>query len=119
MRDLYSKCGGDGSTEDITIDYDLYLKLKVVGITVDPTISSSASFDCPISASDIEVGTYSMQRESCLTCRKYWADLCSACLFVDDRVGSTCCTDIDVDACLASIVVADGHAMISVVYITL
>ncbi|WWC92802.1 uncharacterized protein L201_007761 [Kwoniella dendrophila CBS 6074] len=40
--------------KDITVDYDLYLKLKILGITVSPTISNSASFECPITASDIQ-----------------------------------------------------------------
>ncbi|ORX37746.1 hypothetical protein BD324DRAFT_650295 [Kockovaella imperatae] len=55
LNDLISKCGvSGGEKQDITIDYDLDLKLRVVGITVDPRISSSASFLCPISASDIQ-----------------------------------------------------------------
>nr|XP_018260305.1 uncharacterized protein I303_07223 [Kwoniella dejecticola CBS 10117]OBR82463.1 hypothetical protein I303_07223 [Kwoniella dejecticola CBS 10117] len=55
LKDLISKCGiSGGSVKDITVDYDLYLKLKILGITVSPTISNSASFECPITASDIE-----------------------------------------------------------------
>ncbi|KAK6908453.1 hypothetical protein I203_102454 [Kwoniella mangroviensis CBS 8507] len=49
------KCGISGGTkQDITVDYDLYLKLKILGVTVSPTISNSASFECPITASDIQ-----------------------------------------------------------------
>jgi len=40
---------------DITIDYDLTLDLKIVSFTVSPTISSSASFQCPVDADDIGV----------------------------------------------------------------
>ncbi|WVQ79184.1 hypothetical protein IAT38_001280 [Cryptococcus sp. DSM 104549] len=40
--------------QDITVDYDLELKLKVLGVTLSPTISNSASFECPITSSDIE-----------------------------------------------------------------
>ncbi|OCF34489.1 hypothetical protein I317_04917 [Kwoniella heveanensis CBS 569] len=55
LNDLIKKCGIlGGSTQDITVDYDLYLKLKILGVTVSPTISNSASFECPITASDIE-----------------------------------------------------------------
>ncbi|RSH93282.1 hypothetical protein EHS25_007636 [Saitozyma podzolica] len=52
LDDLISKCGS--SSNQITIDYNLYLKLKILGVTISPTISSDASFACPISASDIE-----------------------------------------------------------------
>ncbi|WWC95829.1 hypothetical protein V866_002696 [Kwoniella sp. B9012] len=55
LKDLISKCGISGGTkQDITVDYDLYLKLKILGVTVSPTISNSASFECPITASDIQ-----------------------------------------------------------------
>ncbi|EIW71546.1 hypothetical protein TREMEDRAFT_60470 [Tremella mesenterica DSM 1558] len=55
LNDLISKCGvTGGTTSDITIDYDLHMKLSVLGINVHPTISSSATFDCPISADEIE-----------------------------------------------------------------
>ncbi|KAL0249929.1 hypothetical protein I308_103232 [Cryptococcus tetragattii IND107] len=54
LNDLIKKCGIAGSAQDITIDYDLNMKLKILGITIDPTVSNSASFECPITASDIE-----------------------------------------------------------------
>ncbi|KAE8542520.1 hypothetical protein D1P53_001299 [Cryptococcus gattii VGV] len=54
LNDLIKKCGISGSAQDITIDYDLNMKLKILGITIDPTVSNSASFECPITASDIE-----------------------------------------------------------------
>ncbi|WVQ74987.1 hypothetical protein IAR50_004595 [Cryptococcus sp. DSM 104548] len=55
LNDLISKCGILGTTtEDITVDYDLNLNLKILGLTVNPTISNSASFECPITESDIE-----------------------------------------------------------------
>ncbi|WVW86927.1 hypothetical protein I302_108982 [Kwoniella bestiolae CBS 10118] len=55
LKDLISKCGiSGGAKKDITVDYDLYLKLKILGVTVSPTISNSASFECPITASDIQ-----------------------------------------------------------------
>ncbi|KAK8849675.1 hypothetical protein IAR55_005010 [Kwoniella newhampshirensis] len=49
------KCGIEGGpVQDITVDYDLHLKLKILGVTINPTVSNSASFECPITASDIE-----------------------------------------------------------------
>nr|XP_019043544.1 hypothetical protein I302_08123 [Kwoniella bestiolae CBS 10118]OCF22474.1 hypothetical protein I302_08123 [Kwoniella bestiolae CBS 10118] len=58
LKDLISKCGiSGGAKKDITVDYDLYLKLKILGVTVSPTISNSASFECPITASDIQAVT--------------------------------------------------------------
>ncbi|WWD20304.1 hypothetical protein CI109_104780 [Kwoniella shandongensis] len=53
--DVVEKCGiTGGSVQDITVDYDLRLKLKVLGLTISPTISNSASFECPITSKDIE-----------------------------------------------------------------
>ncbi|KAK4688436.1 hypothetical protein P7C73_g1674, partial [Tremellales sp. Uapishka_1] len=55
LTDLISKCGIEGgAVQDITVDYDLTLKLKVLGVTVSPKISSSASFECPITQAEIE-----------------------------------------------------------------
>nr|XP_031857705.1 uncharacterized protein CI109_006865 [Kwoniella shandongensis]KAA5524777.1 hypothetical protein CI109_006865 [Kwoniella shandongensis] len=52
---IIEKCGiTGGSVQDITVDYDLRLKLKVLGLTISPTISNSASFECPITSKDIE-----------------------------------------------------------------
>ncbi|ODO00840.1 hypothetical protein L198_03167 [Cryptococcus wingfieldii CBS 7118] len=65
LNDLISKCGILGTTtEDITVDYDLNLNLKILGLTVNPTISNSASFECPITESDIEsiVGSSGLSR---------------------------------------------------------
>ncbi|KAG9318698.1 hypothetical protein JVU11DRAFT_794 [Chiua virens] len=54
ITDLLGKCGIGGSTaSDITVDYDITLALRILFFTVSPTISNSASFACPLSASDI------------------------------------------------------------------
>lgn len=53
INDLASKCGPGGS--DIRINYKLNLDLRVLGVSVKPTFSDTASFECPISSSDIEV----------------------------------------------------------------
>lgn len=46
---LDNDCGYAGNkAQDITIDYDLKLALKIIGaITVTPSFSASASFPCP------------------------------------------------------------------------
>ncbi|WVN86818.1 uncharacterized protein L203_101991 [Cryptococcus depauperatus CBS 7841] len=55
LNDLMSKCGiTGGSVRDITVDYDLHLKLKFLGLIISPTVSNSASFKCPITEKDIE-----------------------------------------------------------------
>jgi LEA14-like dessication related protein len=54
IANLVTKCGGEGGTaSDITVDYDITLALRVLFFTVSPTISNSASFQCPLTASDI------------------------------------------------------------------
>ncbi|KAL5529714.1 hypothetical protein ACEPAG_5699 [Sanghuangporus baumii] len=52
LRDLLSKCGFTGTKQDITVDYEITLGIKIIAITVSPTFSSTFSFDCP--TSDIE-----------------------------------------------------------------
>lgn len=57
LRDIAGRCGflQDGSTarSDLTVNYRIVLKLKVAAISVSPSFSSSASFACPLSESDI------------------------------------------------------------------
>ncbi|KAF1800514.1 hypothetical protein V8B55DRAFT_1535422 [Mucor lusitanicus] len=49
LNDLVEKCGlSGGEKKDITIDYTIRLTAKVLVIKVHPTISSSATFACPI-----------------------------------------------------------------------
>ncbi|KIY43558.1 hypothetical protein FISHEDRAFT_62624 [Fistulina hepatica ATCC 64428] len=48
LESLASKCGLTGTSEDIT------LGIKVLFITVSPTVSSTFTFACPISTSDLE-----------------------------------------------------------------
>ncbi|CAO3621201.1 unnamed protein product [Mucor hiemalis] len=49
LGDLVEKCGlSGGSKSDITIDYTIRLTAKVLVIKVHPTISSSATFACPL-----------------------------------------------------------------------
>ncbi|KAI9571320.1 hypothetical protein HD554DRAFT_161788 [Boletus coccyginus] len=54
ISDVLSKCGiVGGVTSDITVNYDITLALNVLFFTVSPTISDSASFKCPLTASDV------------------------------------------------------------------
>ncbi|KIK30928.1 hypothetical protein PISMIDRAFT_669858 [Pisolithus microcarpus 441] len=54
LANLATQCGLTGGTKsDITIDYDITLGLRVLFFTVSPTVSSSASFLCPLSSSDL------------------------------------------------------------------
>lgn len=49
LSDLAEKCGLTGGPKsDITIDYTITFQAKVLVITVNPTISSSATFACPL-----------------------------------------------------------------------
>ncbi|KAG2041661.1 hypothetical protein BDR03DRAFT_945351 [Suillus americanus] len=54
LTDLATKCGvGGGAVEDITINLDITLGLRVLFFVVYPVLNIPASFACPISASDI------------------------------------------------------------------
>ncbi|KAI8991836.1 hypothetical protein BDF20DRAFT_810957 [Mycotypha africana] len=49
LTDIADKCGlTGGKKQDITIDYTIHLTAKVLMVKVHPTISSSATFVCPI-----------------------------------------------------------------------
>ncbi|KAG1470114.1 hypothetical protein G6F56_002872 [Rhizopus delemar] len=57
LNDLASKCGLTGENpEDITIDYTIHVTAKVLFIKVKPTISSSTTLACPISANGASSG---------------------------------------------------------------
>ncbi|KAG1827120.1 uncharacterized protein BJ212DRAFT_1443274 [Suillus subaureus] len=54
LTDLATKCGvGGGAVQDITIDLDITLGLRVLFFVVYPVLNIPASFACPITASDI------------------------------------------------------------------
>ncbi|KDN51789.1 hypothetical protein RSAG8_00337, partial [Rhizoctonia solani AG-8 WAC10335] len=56
IQDIAVKCGFIGNSKsDIPVNYSLTLKLKIAGVTVSPSFSGSASFSCPLKASDISV----------------------------------------------------------------
>ncbi|KAG0946143.1 hypothetical protein G6F57_002786 [Rhizopus arrhizus] len=57
LNDLASKCGLTGEEKrDITVEYTIHLTAKVLFIKVNPTISSSATFACPISSNGAITG---------------------------------------------------------------
>jgi len=55
LTDLAQKCGvGGGAVEDITINLDITLGLRILFFVVYPVVNIPVSFACPISAADIE-----------------------------------------------------------------
>ncbi|GAA5844711.1 hypothetical protein JCM5353_005833 [Sporobolomyces roseus] len=56
LKDIATKCGflGGGSKSDLKVNYKVQTKVKVVAISISPTFSSSASFACPLSESDLQ-----------------------------------------------------------------
>ena len=54
LKDLMEKCV-QGGGQEITVNYDLDLHLKILGVSIQPKLSSSASFECPIKSSDLQV----------------------------------------------------------------
>ncbi|GAA6026994.1 hypothetical protein JCM8097_006024 [Rhodosporidiobolus ruineniae] len=54
IKDIATKCGFLGSSaSQLTVNYKVKTKVKVIAVTIDPSFSSSASFDCPLSESDV------------------------------------------------------------------
>ncbi|KAG8889939.1 hypothetical protein FRB98_001985 [Tulasnella sp. 332] len=55
ITDLVNKCGiKTGSTkEPLTINYDISLAVSVLAITIPPSFSGSATFDCPVTRQDL------------------------------------------------------------------
>ncbi|KAF8921173.1 hypothetical protein CPB85DRAFT_1269688 [Mucidula mucida] len=54
LLDLAQKCGILGTASDVTIDYKITLSIRILIITVSPSISNSFSFTCPLDASSLE-----------------------------------------------------------------
>ncbi|KAF8939539.1 hypothetical protein EDD21DRAFT_366751 [Dissophora ornata] len=55
IKDIFTKCGLTGSTAtDLTINYDLTLSIKIIGIKISPTIKNQhVSLPCPANITDI------------------------------------------------------------------
>ncbi|BGP13929.1 hypothetical protein JCM10213_002573 [Rhodosporidiobolus nylandii] len=54
LKDIATKCGFlGGSKSQLTVNYKVKTKVKVIAVTVSPSFSSAASFDCPLSQSDL------------------------------------------------------------------
>ncbi|KAF9346574.1 hypothetical protein BGX26_001896, partial [Mortierella sp. AD094] len=55
VKDVLTKCGATGgAATKLTIDYDLKLTIKIIGISISPTVKGQhASFDCPANYQDI------------------------------------------------------------------
>ncbi|KAJ2964889.1 hypothetical protein NQZ79_g310 [Umbelopsis isabellina] len=54
LTDIATKCGLlGGQKQQLTINYKITLAVKVLFVTVHPSISNSASFDCPITNGEL------------------------------------------------------------------
>jgi hypothetical protein len=54
LNEIATKCGLTGEEkQDITVNYTIRLTAKVLVIKVHPTISSSATFACPLDVNTI------------------------------------------------------------------
>ncbi|BGP38020.1 hypothetical protein JCM10450v2_001953 [Rhodotorula kratochvilovae] len=54
LQDIATKCGFLGSAQSqLTVNYKVKAKVKIIAVSIAPSFSSSTSFDCPLSESDI------------------------------------------------------------------
>ncbi|GAA5868279.1 hypothetical protein JCM1840_005623 [Sporobolomyces johnsonii] len=54
LKDIATKCGFLGnSSSDLTVNYKVQTTVKVIAVKISPTFSSTASFACPLSESDL------------------------------------------------------------------
>ncbi|BGP22877.1 hypothetical protein JCM10295v2_001768 [Rhodotorula toruloides] len=54
LKDIATKCGFlGGQKSQLTVNYKVKTSVKVIAVTISPSFSSSASFDCPLNESDI------------------------------------------------------------------
>ncbi|TFK76310.1 hypothetical protein BDN72DRAFT_954077 [Pluteus cervinus] len=54
ILDLSRKCGLSGTPGQLTVNYKITLGLRILFITINPVVSNSFSFDCPLSPQQIE-----------------------------------------------------------------
>ncbi|GAA6051172.1 hypothetical protein JCM3770_002573 [Rhodotorula araucariae] len=54
LSDIADKCGFLGTAQSqLTVNYKVKAKVKIIAVSIAPSFSSSTSFDCPLSESDI------------------------------------------------------------------
>ncbi|GAA5917151.1 hypothetical protein JCM8208_004851 [Rhodotorula glutinis] len=54
LTDIATRCGFLGSNKrQLTVNYKVKVHVKIIAISIAPSFSSSTSFDCPLSESDI------------------------------------------------------------------
>lgn len=51
LRDIVAKCTAN---EDLTVKYDLKLSLRIIIVSVSPTISNTFTIGCPVDTSELE-----------------------------------------------------------------
>ncbi|GAA5822372.1 hypothetical protein JCM10212_004628, partial [Sporobolomyces blumeae] len=55
LKDIAQKCGFLGSSEsNLEVNYKVKTKVKVIAVSISPSFSSTASFACPLSESDLK-----------------------------------------------------------------
>ena len=55
ISDIAKKCGFlTAAASQLTVDYKINLKVKVVVVTIPISFSGSTSFDCPVTVAEIE-----------------------------------------------------------------
>ena len=54
LLDLARKCGGTGAKSNLSVSYKITLALRILLITVSPTVKNTLNFPCPIKSSDLE-----------------------------------------------------------------
>ncbi|KAG8900493.1 hypothetical protein FRB99_006021 [Tulasnella sp. 403] len=55
IKDLVDKCGikPGSAKQQLTVKYDLTLALRIVVVTIRPSFSGTANFDCPVTKADL------------------------------------------------------------------
>jgi LEA14-like dessication related protein len=53
LIDLATKCGFIGTATDISVNYKITLGIRIIFVTISPTISNTFTFACPLTESDI------------------------------------------------------------------
>jgi len=51
LQDIVTKCNAN---QDLTVKYNLKLSIRIIIVTVNPTISNSFTFGCPVDASELQ-----------------------------------------------------------------
>jgi hypothetical protein len=68
LLDIANRCGFTGNAKkQIMVKYTITLKINILAITVSPSFSGQAGFDCPLSREQIQVSVKPFCYSPCLT----------------------------------------------------